>query len=121
MQANIKKNKSQYFNISAYRLNKKPLVILTLGAILLAGCGQDTEIKPATVQNSFADPENAVNLNTAGVAELETIPGIGRETAKKIIAHREKYGKFRRVEHLMLVRGVSDKKFRELRAFVKAD
>ena len=121
MQADIEKIKSQYFNISAYRLNKKPLVILTLGAVLLAGCARNAEIKPETLQNSFEVSEKAVNLNSASAAELEKIPHIGEETVKKIIAHREKYGKFRRVEHLMLVRGMSDKKFRELRGFVKAE
>lgn len=121
MQANIRKIKSQYFNISADRLNKKHLVIIVSGCLLFGGCGQNAANPLETVQNVVESSPQAVNLNAATAGELEKIPGIGEETAKKIIEHREKYGKFRRVEHLMLVRGISDKKFRELRSFVKAE
>lgn len=121
MQSNIRKIKSQYFNIFAYNLNKKHLVALLLFGLILGGCGRNREIHSETVQNSAEIAENAVNLNTATAEELEKIPSIGDETAGKIIEHREKYGKFRRVEHLLLVRGISDKKFRELRSFVTAE
>jgi len=64
---------------------------------------------------------NAINVNTASVAELEKLPGIGEVLAGRIIAHREEHGPFRRVEHLMMVRGISDRKFREIRSLVRAD
>ncbi len=38
--------------------------------------------------------------------------------AERIVAHREKYGPFRRPEHLMMVRGISDKKFREIQSLI---
>ncbi len=56
-----------------------------------------------------------INLNTASAEELEKLPGIGKGISERIIAHREQYGPFRRPEHLMMVRGISDRKFRELR------
>jgi len=46
---------------------------------------------------------------------LEKLPGIGRGLAERIVEHREKYGPFRRPEHLIMVRGISDKRFRALR------
>jgi competence protein ComEA len=76
---------------------------------------------PETLQNNPEISENAVNLNTASVEELEKLPHIGAETARKIVEHREKFGKFRRAEHLILVDGISDKKFREIRNFVKTE
>ena len=64
---------------------------------------------------------NAINVNTASAAELEKLPGIGEVLAERIIAHRKEHGPFRRVEHLMMVRGVSDRKFREIRSLVRTD
>jgi competence protein ComEA len=62
-----------------------------------------------------------VNINAASPAELEKLPGIGRALAARIVAHRAEYGRFRRVEHLMMVRGVSDRRFRALRALIKTE
>jgi competence protein ComEA len=65
-----------------------------------------------------AEGAASVNINTASPKELEQLPGIGQGIAERIVAHREQYGPFRRPEHLMMVRGVSDRKFRELRAMI---
>jgi competence ComEA-like helix-hairpin-helix protein len=61
-----------------------------------------------------------VNINSAPRKDLESLPGIGPGLATRIIEHREKYGRFRRVEHLIMVRGLSDRRFRKLRSFVVA-
>ena len=55
-----------------------------------------------------------ININTASAEELEKLPGIGRGYAQRIVEHREKHGAFRRPEHLIMVRGISDKRFRAL-------
>ena len=62
-----------------------------------------------------------VNINAAPQAELEKLPGIGRALAARIVAHRAEYGRFRRPEHLMMVRGISDRRFRALRALIKTE
>lgn len=62
-----------------------------------------------------------ININTATRKELEVLPAIGEEMAARIIAHREHYGPFRRVENLILIRGMSDSKFRKLREFIIVD
>jgi competence protein ComEA len=61
---------------------------------------------------------SAININTASSQELEKLPGIGEGIAERIVAHRQQYGPFRRPEHLMMVRGISDQKFRELRTLI---
>ena len=63
----------------------------------------------------------SVNVNTASAEELEKLPGIGKVIAERIVSHRALYGPFRRPEHLMMVRGVSDKKFRAIRPRIKID
>lgn len=72
---------------------------------------------PAAIQSK---PQR-INVNTALANELETLPGIGQALAERIIEHREKYGPFRRPEHLIIVRGISDKRFRALRELITVD
>ena len=60
-----------------------------------------------------------IEINSAAVSELENLPGVGRGLAKRIVAYREQHGPFRRVEHLMMVQGISEKKFRELQPYIE--
>ena len=50
-----------------------------------------------------------VNINTAGVAELESLPGIGPAKAEAIIKYREANGKFKKAEDIVNVKGIGDK------------
>ena len=68
------------------------------------------------------DPSpNSININTASAEELEKLPGIGRKTAETIVAFRNENGPFRRVEHMMLIRGISEERFVELRPYIRAE
>ncbi len=62
---------------------------------------------------------NIVNINNAGIRELETLPGIGPATAKKIIDHRNKYGNFKSKEKLMDIGGIGPKKYGELEELIR--
>ena len=57
----------------------------------------------------------AINLNTATAKELESLPGIGPALAKRIIAFRDKRQGFRRVEELLAIQGISEKKWKAIR------
>ncbi len=72
-------------------------------------------------QTSAAAVQNTININTASAEELEKLPYIGRKTAEKIIQFRDANGPFRRVEHLMQIRGISEKRFLEIQPFLKAE
>lgn len=62
-----------------------------------------------------------VSINEASREELERLPGIGPGLAARIVEHRERFGRFRRAEHLMLVRGISERRFLSLRPYVTAE
>ena len=49
-----------------------------------------------------------INLNTAGVDELMTLPGIGEKRAEDIIAYRQANGPFRIPEELTEVPGIGE-------------
>lgn len=55
-----------------------------------------------------------VNINTAGAKELETLPGVGKVTAEKIMTYREEHGSFNTKEDLKRVPSISDGKFKKL-------
>jgi comEA protein len=62
-----------------------------------------------------------VSINEASREELERLPGIGPALAARIVEHRERHGRFRRAEHLMLVRGIGERRFLRLRPYVTAE
>lgn len=76
---------------------------------------------PVFVPDSVETRSYAININTASVEELQRIPHIGEKIAEKIIAYRQMNGPFRRIEHLMLISGISDTRFRKIRHFLKVE
>lgn len=109
---------SRYFRIYRFPLNILLLAVLCFSTL---NCASNADKQILSTENSIPAAENAVNINTAGRSELEKLPNIGAKTAEKIIAHRERFGRFRKAEHLMLVEGISDKKFRRIRNLVKVE
>lgn len=65
--------------------------------------------KPATASTE------KVNLNTATSEQLQSIPGIGPSTAKSILDYRAKVGKFNKIEEIINVKGIGEKKFQKIK------
>jgi len=59
-----------------------------------------------------------VNINTATIAQLEQLPGIGPNTAKSIVQFRERSGPFQRIEDLLVIKGISRARLEKLRPYV---
>ena len=60
-----------------------------------------------------------LDLNTASVEELVSLPGIGPNLARRIVEYRQKHGPFRSVEDLVKVKGIGPKKLEALRPYLK--
>ncbi len=81
--------------------------------LLLLGCA--TQSFARTKKHPPAKP---IDLNTATLSQLEELPGVGPVTAKAILDFRAKSGPFRRVEDLLSVHRISEKRLAKLRPYV---
>lgn len=56
-----------------------------------------------------------VNINTAGTAEFDTLPGIGPTLSQRIIQYRDVNGPFKQIEDIKNVSGIGDKKYEDIK------
>lgn len=81
-------------------------------------------ITPPTTQESSPDAQNnngKININTADVQQLTLLPGIGETMAKRIIDYRTENGGFSTIEDLMKVSGIGEKKFEQMKPYIKVE
>jgi len=93
------------------------IMIAAIAAIALTAAAAGAQGR-ATAPKATATAAAPVNLNTATMDQLATIPGIGVKTAERIIAYREKNGGFKKIEDLMNVQGVGEKSFLKMKPLI---
>ena len=93
------------------------IMIAAIAAIALTAAAAGAQGR-ATTPKATATAAAPVNLNTATMDQLATIPGIGVKTAERIIAYREKNGGFKKIEDLMNVQGVGEKSFLKMKPLI---
>ena len=59
-----------------------------------------------------------ISINSAGIDELISLPGIGKSTAQKIIDYRDQNGSFLSLEDLMNVKGIGYAKFSRIKEYI---
>jgi competence protein ComEA len=77
----------------------------------------DSGAVPTGTPNAAA-PVGRVNLNTATVAQLDALPGVGPVLAQHIVTWRSEHGRFTSIDQVREVSGIADAKFDDLRALV---
>lgn len=61
---------------------------------------------------------NLININQAGLTELQEIPGIGKKKAEAIIDYRKAHGAFTSVNDLKKVKGIGDKMLEKMKPYI---
>jgi competence protein ComEA len=69
----------------------------------------------ASAQPGSGAPAAKVDLNTAGLEQLDTLPGVGEVTAKRIVEWRTRHGRFSTIEQLRDIDGIGASKYSKLR------
>ena len=87
------------------------VVLPTEPAPVVDGNGGDDAAAPPP-------PGEKININTATLAELDSLPGIGPSTAQNIIDHRTQNGPFARIEDVMNVPGIGEGKFNDMKGLI---
>lgn len=79
----------------------------------------ETAVAPA-VESTLSRGSGAalVNVNTATLAQLNSLPGIGFSTAEKIIEYREAQGPFESIADIMNVAGIGQSKFEQIKDLI---
>jgi len=95
------------------------LLALSVPSSSLCENGKNSQILTQT--KAGARHHSQINVNRATVAELRSLPGIGEATAQRIVEYRRKNPPFRRIEELLIIRGISRNRLEQIRHRIRLD
>jgi len=81
----------------------------------------DLGLKAGDAAEGGTQSDGRVDVNSASVTELMTLPGIGSAKAEAIVSYREEYGAFSCIEDLMNIPGIKEGVFRQIREHIKVN
>ncbi|MFN8398566.1 MAG: ComEA family DNA-binding protein [Anaerolineales bacterium] len=76
------------------------------------------ELPGATEESSAGSSQDLININTASVEELDSLPGIGPTIAQRIIDYRDENGPFQTIEDILNVSGVGPSTFDQIKDLI---
>lgn len=79
-----------------------------------------TERAPAVVESAKPSESELVDINSASVEELVTLPGIGRSLAERIVEYRETNGAFGSPADIMQVKGIGEGIYSNISDYITA-
>lgn len=89
--------------------------------------GEATPIPPLSPNRSpsrtptISAPAGKININTATLAELDMLPGVGATIAQRIIDYRTQNGNFQKIDDLKKVRGIGDALFTQIKDLITVE
>lgn len=112
---------SEYVNLAASLSDGDKVRIPTVEEVqLVLDSGEqinatDIIISPDGQTTSSESEQHKININTADIEELCTLPGIGETRAESILAYRQEKGAFSTIEDIMQVSGIKENSFQKIK------
>lgn len=78
----------------------------------------EAESRSISYKKKALPEESSININSAGLEQLLSLPGIGQKTAGKIIELRTRKGRFESVDDLLEVKGIGPSKMNKIRHYI---
>ncbi len=93
--------------------------VLTDGQMLYFPTAEEARKRQESAEGEEdAVQDGRVNINTADISQLETIPGIGQTRAEAILAYRQENGNFACIEDIMKVSGIKNGLFEKMKDYI---
>ena len=70
-------------------------------------------------EKAVSTAQQLLDINTATVEQLKQLPGIGEKIAERIVKYREEHGYFKKVEDLLNVEGIGEKKLEAIKPLIQ--
>ncbi|SMB92881.1 competence protein ComEA [Thermanaeromonas toyohensis ToBE] len=87
--------------------------------IIVPRMGEEGKVIPSgPVGSGSSKLQGKVNINTAGLEELDSLPGLGPSLAQRIIEYRQQHGPFQNIEDLQNVPGIGAKRWENLKDLI---
>jgi competence protein ComEA len=102
-------------NLAAFLTDAQQVLVMKKGQAPPPAASGSTGGSGSSGATGGVAAEAPVNLNTATLDQLESLPGIGPALGQRIIDYREQHGPFRTVDDLLEVSGIGDKRLADLR------
>lgn len=91
---------------------------LTDGQMLYFPTAEEAKKREKSAAEPGATADGKVNINTADISQLLTIPGIGQTRAEAVLAYRQENGNFQSIEDIMKVSGIKNGLFEKMKDYI---
>lgn len=90
-------------------------------AVMEQSLVENSETESRTEMHVEEESDGKIDLNTASLEELDTLPGIGPVLAQRILDYRAKNGGFASVEEILNIQGIGEKTYAKIVDLVKVE